>query len=285
MSNSFILSRVQGMDAVELRAPDGTRATVLLQGGHLLSWVPAGADEQLFVSAKSAFAPERPVRGGVPVVFPQFSARGALAQHGFARVKPWQPMLAAQGHDDATAVLQLTDDASTRLLWPHAFSLELKVHIRHNTLTLTLTCRNPGDAPFDFACALHSYLRLGDLRRCSVQGLKDLRYWDCVELLEKTEANDALFPKDNIDRIYQRVKHALLFCERQGQTERKLLIEQRGFDDAVIWNPGVEKCAALPDMQAGEQQHMLCVEAANIIQPIELEPGASWTGVQTLTLL
>ena len=285
MPSAFVVSRVQGMDAVELRAPDGARATVLLHGGHLLSWVPAGADEQLFVSEKSAFAPERPVRGGVPVVFPQFAARGPLTQHGFARVKPWQLVMAAPGLGDAVAVLRLTDDANTRLLWPHAFTLELKVHIRHKALTLTLSCSNQGDTPFDFACALHSYLRLDNLRHCSVQGLTGLRYWDSVELLEKTEADDALFPEGNIDRIYQRVRQALLFSERRGQTERKLMIEQRGFDDAVIWNPGVEKCAALPDMQAGEQQHMLCIEAANIIQAIQLEPGATWTGVQTLTQL
>ena len=285
MPSAFALSRVRGMDAVELRTTDGARATVLLHGGHLLSWVPAGADEQLFVSEKSAFAPERPVRGGVPVVFPQFAARGPLTQHGFARVKPWQLVMAEQGHDDATAVMRLTDDANTRLLWPHAFALELKVHICGKALTLTLSCLNRGAAPFDFACALHTYLRLDDLRHCSVQGLNGLRYWDSVELLEKADSDDVLMPEGNIDRIYRGLGQALLFCERQGPSDRKLEIRQHGFKDAVIWNPGAQKCAAMADMQAGEQEHMLCIEAANIFQRIQLEAGASWSGSQTLTLL
>jgi glucose-6-phosphate 1-epimerase len=40
------------MEAVDLRSPDGARATLLLQGAHLLSWIPAGDEEQLYVPPK-----------------------------------------------------------------------------------------------------------------------------------------------------------------------------------------------------------------------------------------
>ena len=87
MPSVIELSRFEGLDAVELRAPDGARATVLLHGGHVVSWVPAGADEQLYLSPKSSFAPGSAIRGGVPVIFPQFNTRGPLQRHGFARNK------------------------------------------------------------------------------------------------------------------------------------------------------------------------------------------------------
>ena len=38
-----LLTEFNGHPAVALRAPDGARATVLLHGGHLVSWIPAGS--------------------------------------------------------------------------------------------------------------------------------------------------------------------------------------------------------------------------------------------------
>eukprot|EP01137_Pigoraptor_chileana_P032556 Opistho-2@22113 len=101
MPIAIAITRHQGMDALELVAPDGARATVLLHGAHVLSWIPAGGEEQLYVSPRTAYASGQAVRGGVPVCFPQFAERGPLQKHGFARTKPWQLISAEQGEDDA----------------------------------------------------------------------------------------------------------------------------------------------------------------------------------------
>jgi len=53
----------------------------------------------------------------------------------------------------------------------------------------------------------------------------------------------------------------------------------------VVWNPGQEKGDALADMPEGGWKQMLCVEAAQVLRPIELQPGESWAGMQTLELL
>ncbi|MBT9494225.1 MAG: D-hexose-6-phosphate mutarotase [Paucibacter sp.] len=279
------LSRVHGMDAVELVSPDGARATVLLHGGHLVSWQPAGADEQLYLSPKSEFASGQAIRGGVPVIFPQFAARGPLQRHGFARTKPWALVMAERGADDALAVLRLTDDAATRMFWPHAFELELSVRISGREIQIELACENKGEEPFEFTTALHSYLRVSDLDSTSLQGLTALRYWDSADEMEKVQRVDLLLPAGNLDRIYHRVREDLTLRERLATTERRLQIRQQGFDDAVVWNPGAEKCAALADMPADGYQQMLCVEAAAIETPLRLAAGESWAGMQTLTLL
>ncbi|MCH5754687.1 hypothetical protein MMA59_22970, partial [Salmonella enterica] len=66
-------------DVIRLTAPDGATATMSLNGGHLLSWQPAGAPEQLYLSPRSEYASgKKAIRGGVPVIFPQFSDRGPL---------------------------------------------------------------------------------------------------------------------------------------------------------------------------------------------------------------
>ena len=58
------------------------------QGAQVLSWVSDGR-ERLFLSPRSALDGSAPIRGGVPVCWPQFNQRGDLPKHGFARHLPW----------------------------------------------------------------------------------------------------------------------------------------------------------------------------------------------------
>lgn len=289
MPKPIPLTRYQGLDALELVAPDGARATLLLHGAHVVSWVPSGAGEQLYLSPRSTFATGQAIRGGVPVCFPQFAQRGPLLKHGFARTKPWQLISAEQGQDDALAVLRLADDSASRMFWPHAFEAELSVRVAGQTLELELACENKGEQPFDFTAALHSYLGLGELSDTSLQGLSGLHYWDSVANVEKQQRTDLLLPgspgAEDLDRIYHQVQQDLTLIEQGGAGERRLLIRQQGFADAVVWNPGAEKCAALADMPSDGYKKMLCVEAAAVEHPIRLAPGESWSGLQSLTLL
>ncbi|MBN8488131.1 MAG: D-hexose-6-phosphate mutarotase, partial [Burkholderiales bacterium] len=59
------LSDFQGQPALHLRAPDGAQATVLLHGAHLVSWIPAGGEEQLYLSPTAKYGLGASVRGGV----------------------------------------------------------------------------------------------------------------------------------------------------------------------------------------------------------------------------
>ncbi|MET0208690.1 MAG: D-hexose-6-phosphate mutarotase, partial [Burkholderiaceae bacterium] len=192
MTTSIPLTRFQGLEAIELTAPDGARATLLLHGAHLVSWTPAGADEQLYLSPRSAFATGQAVRGGVPVIFPQFSTRGPLQRHGFARGKPWQLVSAESGKDDALAVLRLTDDAASRMVWPHAFEAEISLRIAGRSLEIELACENRGETPLSFSAALHTYLRLTSYMSASLQGLSGLAYWDAVDQRATTQHEDLL---------------------------------------------------------------------------------------------
>jgi len=288
MPTAIAITRVHGLDALELQAPDGARATLLLHGGHLLSWCPAGADEQLYLSPRSVFASGQAIRGGVPVIFPQFAARGALQRHGFARTKPWQLVLAEQGDVDALAVLRLSQDAATRMTWPHEFDLELTVRIAGAMLEMELACENKGDTPFEFTAALHTYFGIQSLAETSVQGLGGLHYWDSVAQKEAVQRTDLLLPgmpdTRDLDRIYYQVRDPLTLIEQRGNKVRRVEIHSQGFEDAVAWNPGADKCAQLSDMPATDYESMLCIEAACIERPVLLQPGETWAGMQSLNL-
>jgi glucose-6-phosphate 1-epimerase len=280
------LTRHHGLDAVELTAPDGARATVLLHGGHLVSWVPAGAPEQLYLSPRSDYTPGKAIRGGVPVCFPQFAERGPLPKHGFARTLAWELVSQEQGKDDALAVMRLRDSDETRRLWPHAFELELSVRVGGRSLDVELACENLGDAPLQFTAALHTYLRVADLDAVSVEGLAGLRYFDSIKQAEALQRMDLLLTGEkgvlDLDRIYFDVKERPLLVT---EDRRQVAVRQQGFEDAVVWNPGPERCAKLADMPPEGWSEMLCVEAACIGRPVELQAGESWVGRQSLALL
>jgi glucose-6-phosphate 1-epimerase len=64
---------------------------------------------------------------------------------------------------------------------------------------------------------------------------------------------------------------------------RSLSIEQSGFPDAVVWNPGESGVARRADFHTGDERRMLCVEAAAVGRPVTLKPGETWEGAQRIT--
>ena len=61
-------------------------AEIYLHGAHVTGFQKNGEPPLLFVSAKSHFAPGKPIRGGVPICFPWFGNREGEPSHGFARI-------------------------------------------------------------------------------------------------------------------------------------------------------------------------------------------------------
>lgn len=248
------------LPAVRITAPDGASAVVTLYGGHLVSWHGADGGERMFLSARSALDGSRAIRGGVPVIFPQFAERGDGMRHGFARVSTWR--LEDSGVEDgaAWAVFGLNESdlpAALAAAWPHRFALALRVTVRANELTMSLDVRNTGEAPFPFAAALHTYHL--------VPHLADVR-------IEGVEAG-TLSIADKLDVVYEHVGDTITL----GTWARVLTLEQQGFADAVVWNPGAADTAALADMEDDEYQRFVCIEPAQL-EPVTLAPGAAWQG-------
>jgi glucose-6-phosphate 1-epimerase len=263
-----------------LVAGDGAKARVHLNGAHVTTWSPADDEEdRLFVSVKSGFGPGVSIRGGIPVCFPQFGANGPLQQHGFARVSPWTVLHTEDGAHRAVAVLRLIDNDATRALWPHPFSAELTVTVGGSVLEVALAVTNTGDTPFGFTAALHPYFRVRDAYACQVRGLSGARYLDALQGMVLDERGDAVTIDGEIDRVYYSVKGPLELRE----PDRSLRIEQRGFPDAVVWNPGAAGVNRRADFHTGDERRMLCVEAAAVEQPVMLQPGATWEGAQRIT--
>lgn len=264
---------MNGAPSVRLPGPDGASAQVSLHGGQLLSWF-CGGRERLYLSPRARFAPGQAIRGGVPVIFPQFSDRGPGPRHGFARVREWAQAGAGR--------FVLRDDDATRALWPHRFETELTVALGHGSLTMSLRIANIGMDAFDFSAALHTYLRVDELARARLLGLGGCRYLDATLRDEPGVQQEAeLRFAGEFDRLYPDTAPEL----RLREDDRGLDIQAQGFPDTVVWNPGEALAAALPDLGAGEHRCFVCVEAAAAAAPVRLQPGESWQGTQTLIAL
>jgi glucose-6-phosphate 1-epimerase len=265
-----------------LIAPDGAHVDVYIHGAQVTSWVPAGDRERLFLSRKSQFLSDKPIRGGVPVVFPQFAALGPLPMHGFARLMPWEYGGAEVSGDRASATFRLRDTEESRRLWSHAFLAELTISIGRRQMEMTLGVTNTGTEPFTFTTALHTYLSVSDSARTSVEGLVGLLYRDSAASgVEKIDNNPQVNFTGEVNRIYFDAPAEVRLVGPSQTT----IIRMAGFSDTVVWNPAAAKCAVVPDLEADDYRRFVCVEAATIRLPLNLAPGERWQGAQALVAL
>lgn len=270
----------KGLEAYRLSSANGASAVVSRFGAQVLSWRTADGCEQLFLSERARFDRSAPIRGGIPVCFPQFSGLGPLPKHGLLRSRDWA--LAVDADGAATLCLEAAADAASQRLWPHRFVARLEVSLRDDGLDVSLAVDNSGTDAFAFTAALHSYLAVDAIDAVELHGLAGLGYRDAANgdaLGIDTEP--CLRFAGEIDRVY----HGATAPLRLEAGSRRLGISTSGFPDVVVWNPWAKGCAALADMVPEGYRRMLCVEAAVAHSAQTLAPGASWRGSQRLRRL
>ena len=270
----------QGQACQRLTLPCGDTVLVALQGAHVLSWVSQGR-ERLFLSPNNRWDGQSAIRGGVPVCFPQFNQRGILPKHGFARNMVWMAGEAVANGDAAHIDFTLSANAATHAIWPQAFVAVLRVALRPGQLTLTLTVNNiEAQHELHFTGALHIYLAVDDIDLTELRGLGGRPEWDAVADVHGL-ADEALYFDGEFDRVYDAAAKPL---HLQDGTSTLQIEQSPSWANSVVWNPGEGKCAALADMPAHGFARMLCVEAAQVFEPISIPAGGQWVGWQRLTV-
>lgn len=269
-----------GLPATELQLPCGDRLVVAHHGAHVLSWV-SGGRERLYLSPQSVMDGHAAIRGGIPVCFPQFNQRGDLPKHGFARNVSWAPKPAKLETDRAHLALSLGDSAATRQWWDQRFEALLLIELTPGALQVELVVRNTDSKPLLFTGALHSYFAVSDVAQARLLGLGGSAEWNAVTDGHGTAAPELRFVGE-FDRVYSAAPAGYELLDGP----HALSIEQdMDWTQTVVWNPGAAKCASLSDMPADGWQHMLCVEAAQVYEPICIAAGDFWQGAQRLAVL
>jgi glucose-6-phosphate 1-epimerase len=279
---SMVEGEFLGLPALLIRTPQAA-AALSLHGGQLLSYVPDGFDDLLWLSPDSKRAPDA-IRGGVPVCWPYFGRQGQagdVAQHGFARNAAWTLVEATNGPDGGITIeLSLLEHANTTLRLTQTLRIG-------RGLTQSLTTRNTGTAPVAFTQALHTYFHVGDAQRIHVDGLDGLAYADKYDGREHLQAGawNLRGPRDpgRSDRSYHRAGGRYVLCD--PVLRRRIELRTSGSRSLVVWNPGEQGIARISDAPADGWRHFVCLEAANAGEDvIELAPGQTHTLRQTVSV-
>lgn len=281
MNSSAILDRLASspLETVELEFGH-SRALLTLQGAHLISYKQSG-EERLWMSPKTLFEPNQPIRGGVPICWPWFGPHSndpRRCAHGFARTSVWTLI---EQTTSATSALVRLGLSSTDSDYP--LRAEYQVELTEQALELCLVTQNLGDQPAVLSEALHTYLPVSDLKQASLRGLTGVRYADkLLNYALAVETRDAVFLTEPTDRVYYDTSEKLdLVDTGTGVTTE---IAKLGSGTTVVWNAGEEIARSMADLGAENYRGYICVEAANALEAgITLEPGQRHTLMQRLT--
>merc|ERR1719436_1248261 len=272
-----------GLDTVVIRHSSGASAEVYLFGATLCSYKTPDGKEQIFVSPKALYDGKKAIRGGVPVVFPQFGQPDkAMAQHGFARTSVWSVKEIKDTEEDACVILSLGDSEATRAVWNYPFSLEYVVLLTAVSLKMTLRVVNTGDAPFSFNFLLHTYFNIPDVGEVGVRGLAGRSYIDKVDGgATKAETAPQILLPSFTDRVYVGKKPGakdVTIAKKDGAAMFAVFNEgtiagEAQPCDVVVWNPYEE--ASPGDLPPPAFKNFICVEPGLVSRPYELPSSAT----------
>lgn len=241
---------------------DLAEADIALHGAHVTSYRPVGEKEVLYLSPDALYEKGTAIRGGVPICWPWFNAHPDNAEmpaHGFARNRFWELTGASESNEGAVLTFSLPCNEQTKELHPYDFELTYKVAIGRK-LELRLMTKNTSLTTMPVGGALHSYLAVHEISRACVEGLASVDYIDTVgsESMQRQQEELLKFDQE-IDRIYFNTTAAVSL----ETGFHRLVVDKGGSDSTVVWNPWIEKAAAMRDLPDDGFRKFVCIEAAN----------------------
>ena len=247
------------------------RMVICEQGAQVLSFIPAGKKDLLWLSPLAEFKLTKPVRGGIPVCLPWFGVNQRDKQkpsHGFARNVNWQLANIEDADDPQQGACTRIEfvleqfQQQPHSLFPYPFSARL-TFLMSDSLSVYLQLTNTGSESLPLTWALHSYHPVASITSTRVTGLDNCEYLDnTCGLARKQQSGDVVF-NGELDRAYINAgnKQNIISASPDNTS---IAIEASGCSSAVVWNPGLEKAAAMQDMGAENYQKFVCVERGNV---------------------
>ena len=282
LRNQFAVAGVafdemNGLLRMHVDTPEAA-ATLYLQGAHLTAWQPAGFEPAILLSHKSDFAPGKPIRGGIPIVFPWFATDTKQDRidghpgptHGFARIQDWTLESVKRAAGVTALIFTLGPTAMSRSMGFDHFLLTLEFHIG-TRLAVSMTVANLADQPLRFEEAFHTYYEVADVHEATVSGLEATPFIDKTDNFKlKPAAHQPIRFTKTEDRIYNNTVAPCILDDIAGR--RRFLVSKSGSRSTVVWNAGME----MPDLGPWDWHEYVAVETANVGEnAVTLAPGAS----------
>ncbi|CDZ98482.1 Uncharacterized enzymes related to aldose 1-epimerase [Phaffia rhodozyma] len=278
---------------------DGASAEIYFYGAHVVSWKSPGqngapVEERFFMSDKAILDGTGPIRGGIPIAFPIFATDvhpdypNLGGPHGFARINPWELVHQSETSDSVSIILSLSPNEDIRKLFRPDFKLSYKLTLTKFTLDAALTIVNPGKESFRFNTCLHTYFKVPEIAKASIEPLGEIPYTsrldnsftpgspstpDVIQLEDKEIARCYHLDLKEEKTSTVRVDYGHT-GDRQGEGVQ--IDVQGDWTDSVLWNPSTK--IEIPDLHKGGSLRFICWEPGVIQSLITLGPGESWNG-------
>jgi D-hexose-6-phosphate mutarotase len=239
-------------------------ASISLQGGQILSWQPTSTVEPvIWLSTDAAFAPQKAIRGGIPVCWPWFSAHASEANfpmHGFARTQRWQ-VKSTRSLDDGSTEISLTLPITIEMqaMWPHQAQLDMLINVGE-TLKIAIITRNLGDVDFTITEALHTYLAVSSIAQIEVNGLHGIHFHDKAAGWTEGNQTGAISFGAEVDRIYVNTSERCTIADTGYK--RNIHIAKLGSQSTVVWNPWATRAEQMGDLGEDGWKRFVCIESA-----------------------
>ena len=225
--------------------------------------------ELLYLSPLVDVYPDNPIRGGIPLMFPQFGDSGPLRKHGFVRDIQWNPVKEKEDAGGKNLSYALDIKATDFPEWPFDAALQFDVRLSLHTLTISLSVRNTGVQAFTFTGGFHPYFAISSRKDILVNGLEGLPFKDS-------------FPGNN---AFELNADGLVERQYMGNAEIRfyngsnwLKITASGFDSWMVWNPGRAGATKISDLPDEDWDKFICIEPIVLAEPKTLLPGEAFNG-------
>lgn len=261
----------------ELIAPDTIAAklessnssvSIALFGATVVSYIPAGFGETLFLSKVGNFLPGKAIRGGIPLCWPWFGVNpqnANLPPHGFFRLLEWKVVEASHDSRESSIALSLCDSEESRKYWPHSFNAICSVSVG-NQLKIKIQITNCGHESWSVGGVFHPYFGFADIRNVEIPSFTGQKYVDFIvsNPAETTKVQTGVLEfAGEVNQVYAYNGTVIIDDPKE---DRQVSISNDSMESTGVWTPWQAKCAAAPDLGENDFTKFLCVEPG-IIPP------------------
>ena len=245
------------------------------KGAQVLHAALGSGLELLYLSPLVDLYPNNPIRGGIPLMFPQFGDSGPLRKHGFVRDLQWNLVNETEDADGKNLSYALDIKSTDFPEWPFDAALKFDIRLSLQTLTIGLSVQNTGVQAFTFTGGFHPYFAISSRKDIMVNGLEGLPFKDS-------------FPGDN---AYELNSDALVERQYIGNADIRfyngshwLKITASGFDSWMVWNPGSVGATKISDLPDEDWDRFICIEPIILAEPKTLLPGDAFNGEMVVSV-
>ena len=288
-----------GLPTIELSVGHHQSHVICYLHGATIASYTRNNTSFIFMSENAIYNGVKALRGGVPLVFPQFGQPNpAMPQHGFLRTSSaWKVSQSnVQNEDSVSVTLALASSESTRALWPYSFIAEFTIELTTESLKYSLSIFNTDSQQFECQALLHTYIRVPSIHEVKVHGLHGVPYIDKLSSSTEpiSEINPAVTFSAEVDRIYlgsrapSDLQVSLAEHEYLRTSKAAWLMHASGDKtslpcDVVVWNPWIRKATELTDLGVDSFPKFVCIEPGPVAQPVKVNPAEKLVVQQSLT--